>query len=280
MKEIKQGYFDGERALFNSKDLFIKDSVFANGESPLKESSNIEVMDCMFKWKYVFWYCQHIKMNHSTLLETARSSMWYVEDIQVKDSIIEAPKAFRRSSHILLDNVQMPNALETFWNCHDIEMKNVSVNGNYFGFNSENIHIDGLNLTGNYAFDGCKNMEVRHATLVSKDAFWNCENITVYDSTIIGEYLAWNAKNIKFVNCTIESEQGLCYMDHVILENCKLIHTSLAFEYCSNIEADIISTIDSIKNPYSGRIKALGIKEMELDETKIDPSKTIIIQGE
>ena len=134
-----------------------------------------------------------------------------------------------------------------------------------------------MHLTGNYCFDGAKNIEVHNAKLISKDAFWNCENVIVYDSTIIGEYLAWNSKNITFINCTIESLQGLCYMDNVKMVNCKLINTSLAFEYCSNIDADIVSHIDSITNPISGVIRAHSIGEIILDETKINPQDTKIM---
>ena len=52
MKEIRQDHFKGERALFKGSDLRIYDSVFDDGESPLKESSNIELYGSMFKWKY------------------------------------------------------------------------------------------------------------------------------------------------------------------------------------------------------------------------------------
>ena len=40
-KEIRQQYLTGERPLFMGKDLKIYDTIFNNGESPLKESRNI-----------------------------------------------------------------------------------------------------------------------------------------------------------------------------------------------------------------------------------------------
>ena len=43
MTEIRQKIYHGERSLFGSKDLRIIDTVFDKGESPLKESSNIEL---------------------------------------------------------------------------------------------------------------------------------------------------------------------------------------------------------------------------------------------
>lgn len=277
MEFVKQKYLSGERALFQSNGVRIEDSIFADGESPLKESQNIEINQSIFKWKYPLWYCQNVVVTNSTFLETARSGIWYTHHIDMRECIIEAPKTFRRASDITLKNVDMPFAQESFWNCHDIRLNKVSARGDYFGMNSENIIIDDLHLTGNYCFDGAKNIEVHNAKLISKDAFWNCENVIVYDSTIIGEYLAWNSKNITFINCTIESLQGLCYMDNVKMVNCKLINTSLAFEYCSNIDADIVSHIDSITNPISGVIRAHSIGEIILDETKINPQDTKIM---
>lgn len=276
MELIKQEYLTGERALFKSNEIKIEDSVFAQGESPLKESKNIDIMDSIFKWKYPLWYCTNVTMKHSTLLETARSGIWYTKNIHIENSVIDAPKTFRRSSNISLVDVTISKAEETLWNCNDIVLKNVIANGNYFAMNSQDIKVNNLQLTGNYGFDGAKNIEVRNSTLLSKDAFWNCENVVVYDSLIIGEYLGWNSKNITFINCTIESLQGLCYMQNVKMVNCKLMNTTLAFEY-STVDADITTHIDSVKNPYSGVIKAKSIGTMYMDENDIDPKDTKIM---
>lgn len=184
---------------------------------------------------------------------------------------------FRRAHHIALKNDHFSDADETLWNCSDIRIENVQARGNYFGMNSDNIYVDHLDLMGNYAFDGAKNVEVHNSTLVSKDAFWNCENVTVYDSVINGEYLGWNTKNLTLVNCTIESDQGLCYIDHLVMKNCRLLETDLAFEYCRDIDADIQSNITSVKNPISGKIHAQSIGEVILDTTKINPDQTTIV---
>ena len=50
--------------------------------------------------------------------------------------------------------------------------------------------------------------------------------------------------------------------------NCKLINTTLAFEFCKDI--------DSITNPISGKISAHSIGEMIIDDQIIDPSQTMI----
>ena len=52
MELVKQAYLKGERALFKSHDLKVEDSVFADGESPLKESDHLDISGSIFKWKY------------------------------------------------------------------------------------------------------------------------------------------------------------------------------------------------------------------------------------
>ena len=169
----------------------------------------------------------------------------------------------------------MPNAGETLWNCDQIRMDQVSAKGDYFAMNSSNLYIDGFELVGNYSFDGVKNAEIHHARLLSKDAFWNSENVTVYDSFISGEYLGWNAKNLTLINCTIESSQGMCYIDNLVMKNCRLLNTTLAFEY-STVDVEVNNTIDSVLNPNSGIIRAGKIEELIMDASKIDVTKTFI----
>ena len=119
-------------------------------------------------------------------------------------------------------------------------------------------------------------MEIRSSHLLSKDAFWNTENVTVYDSFISGEYLGWNAKNLTLINCTIESLQGMCYINNLVMKNCKLLNTTLAFEY-STVDAEITSKVDSILNPSEGVIQAEEIGELIIEKDKVDPGKTRII---
>ena len=275
-QEIFGGRLTGERALFHAKDLTIKDTIFDDGESPLKESQNIELLGCMFKWKYPLWYCKHIVAKHCKWFDMARAGVWYTDDLYVENAMIEAPKNFRSCKDIVLKNVDFFHAEETLWNCNHVKLMNVTAKGDYFAMNTNNMYVSDFKLDGNYSFDGCKNVELHNATLLSKDAFWNSENITVYDSFISGEYLGWNAKNVTLINCTIESLQGMCYIDNLVMKNCKLLNTTLAFEY-SSVEAEIASGIDSVMNPTSGTIKAEYIKELIMEKDKVDITKTNII---
>ncbi|KRM55437.1 DUF3737 family protein [Lacticaseibacillus sharpeae] len=276
MTNYNEQLFTGERALFMEHDAHITNSTFDAGESPLKESQNIELDRSIFKWKYPLWYSNHVQVKNSIFETMSRSGIWYTSDITIKDSTIQAPKQFRRSNHIVLTNVHFADAEETLWNCGDITLDHVQATGDYFGMNSHDIKIDHLDLVGNYAFDGGRNIEVHNSRIVTKDAFWNCENVTIYDSTISGEYLAWNTKNLRLVNCTIESDQGLCYIDGLTMENCQLLNTDLAFEYCQNINATISTHIDSVKNPISGTITAPSIGQVIQDDPAIDTSAVTI----
>ncbi len=278
-QEITRAFLTGERALFQGHDLHISDTIFADGESPLKESRRVTLDRCMFKWKYPLWYAEDIAVTDSTWFDTARAGVWYSSDVRVRDSAIEAPKNFRRCRRLTLENVSLPDAAETLWHCSDVTLRRVVARGDYFALDSENIEAEDLTLYGNYSFDGARNVVIRDSKLLSKDAFWNSENVTVYRSFISGEYLGWNAKALTLVDCTVESLQGLCYIDRLVMKNCRLLNTTLAFEY-STVDADIDGSVDSVLNPSGGIIRAQSIGKLIIDRDKVDPDRTrIVLRG-
>ncbi|MBR8465149.1 DUF3737 family protein [Campylobacter sp. faydin G-140] len=276
MKEIVRKSLVGERAMFEASDLRIVECTFEDGESPLKHSKNLQIFQSLFKWKYPCWYSQNLSFESCMFLEMARAGIWYANGVIMKNCTIESPKIFRQTSGLDLQNVTIFKADETMWNCRDIKMKNIVAKGDYFAMGSADIDIDGFELLGNYSFDGSKNVHVKNAKILSKDAFWNSENVIIEDSFISGEYIGWNSKNLTFINCMIESLQGFCYIKNLTLKNCKLINTTRAFEYSSDINAQIIGRVDSIVNPISGVIVADEIGEITLDDSKIDPKETKI----
>jgi hypothetical protein len=193
-------------------------------------------------------------------------------------STIDSPKNIRRCRDIELTDVSFTNGPETLWFCDDIRMKNVYARGDYFAMNCSNIKADRLELVGKYSFDDVKNVEIHDSRLMTKDAFWNSENVTVYDSFISAEYLGWNSKNLTFINCTIESLQGLCYVENLVMRNCRTLNTTLAFEY-STCDVEVKGHIDSIKNPKGGVIRADSIGEVIMEDNRVDTSNTIIETG-
>lgn len=274
-REIHGKYLMGERPLFRQQHLLIKDTIFGEGESPLKESNDIHLVDSSFQWKYPLWYSNDIMAENCTWFEMGRAGVWYSHNITVKNSLIEAPKNFRRCTNVSLEHVSFTNAGETLWQCDNVDMNHIVAKGDYFAMNSNNMKINNFQLVGNYSFDGVKNVEIHNSKLLSKDAFWNSENVTVYDSYISGEYLGWNAKNLTLINCTIESQQGMCYIENLVMKNCTLLNTTLAFEY-STVDVEINGEIHIVMNPTSGRIKADSIGTLILEGNNINPNNTII----
>ena len=162
VKKIQNGYYTGERPLFHGEHLEIGDTIFGEGESLLKESSDITLKNSMFQWKYPLWYSKNVVAQDCTWAEMARAGVWYTDRFLI---------------------------------------------------------------------------------------------------------LNWQAI---ILNCTIESLQGMCYIDNLVMKNCKLLNTTLAFEY-STIDVEITDGITSVLNPASGMIRAQSIDTLILDpaETQI-----------
>ena len=275
-QKISAARLTGERALFRAENLRLEGCIFEDGESPLKHSRNIDAVGCLFKYKYPFWYSSDIRIEGGALFEMARAGIWYSRNASVTDTLIEAPKEFRKCEKVSLKNVSMPHAAETLWWCNNVTLDNVTACGDYFGMGSSGMKLNNVSLYGNYSFDGASDVRAENCRFLSKDCFWNADNITVRDSFISGEYFGWNSRNITLINCTIESLQGFCYIENLKLVNCRLIDTTLAFEY-SSVDATISGHVDSIKNPSSGIIRADSIGEIILDPECVDVSRTEII---
>ena len=278
MIEIKDKEFGGERPLYASHGLRLERVTIHVGESSIKECSDIEAENCTFEGKYVFWETNGFKVNNCYFAESARSSLWYSRNCRMTNCKVDAPKLFRRMNGVYVENTDFPNGEQFFWDCKDIELKNVSIcNCDYVFMHSKNIRIENYRQDGNYGFQQAKNIEIHNAIINSKDAFWEAENVTIYDSEINGEYMGWYAKNMKLVRCHLTGEQLLCYVDGLVLENCTFgDDANLLFEY-STINANIQGRVTSVKNPTSGRIIADGYGEIIIDENQKKPANCLIV---
>ena len=281
MKEIiADKFFEGERPLFATNDIRLENVKFYPGESAIKECNNIEAYKCVFMCKYPFWHNDNALIEDCLFTVYSRAAIWYSRNIRMLNSLVEAPKMFREIDNLYLENVKLPNAGETMWNCRGMKLRNVEARGgDYIFINGTDIDIDGFYLQGNYSFQDAKNVVIRNARLDSKDAFWKTENVTVYDSEITGEYLGWHSKNLKLVNCKISGTQPLCYCTDLIMENCVMADDcDLCFEH-STLEAVVNGGIVSIKNPSGGFIKSGKIGEVIIDCNCKNPG-ACKIQGE
>lgn len=277
MKTIRDQEFGGERPLFASHHLRLENVTVHAGESALKECSDIDAEGCRFEGKYPFWHVDGFRIHNCLFTSGARAALWYSRNLVMTDTLVEAPKMFREMTGIRLENVQIPDAAETLWHCHDVELDNVTVgNADYLFMHSSHIRIRNYSQQGNYSFQYCRDVEIHNAVIDSKDAFWNTENVTVCDSRLTGEYLGWHSRNLRLVRCHISGTQPLCYARNLVLEDCTFDpDADLAFEE-STVDATIDSVVTSVKNPTSGRISALGYGDIILDENIKSPADCVI----
>lgn len=278
MKLIRGKEFGGERPLFASHDLRLEDVTFHAGESALKECSNITAVKCRFEGKYPFWHVDGFVIEDCLFTSGARAALWYSQNCQMTNTLVEAPKMFREMKGIRLENVRIPDAQETLWHCSDVTMRNVEVaKADYLFMHGSNIDIDKYHHQGNYSFQYCRNVTIRNAHIDSKDAFWGTEDVTVYDSKITGEYLGWHSKRLHLVRCHISGTQPLCYCTDLMMEDCTIAPDGdLAFEY-STLKADVRGNVTSIKNPRSGEIMVDSVGEIILDDNIKAPADCRII---
>lgn len=261
--EITGITFDEERALYGTVDAKISNCVFAgpaDGESALKESSEIEVEGCVFDLRYPLWHVTHGSIASSEFTGNSRAPLWYDRDVSVSDCDIRGVKAFRECDRVSLKNVRAESP-EFFWKCRDSTIDGIMLTSEYPFFECERTRIRNIEMDAKYSFQYCRDLEISDSTLRTKDAFWHCRNAVVRDSVLKGEYIGWYSENLHLINCRIEGTQPFCYCRNLVLEDCEMIDTDLAFEK-SSAYARIRGSIDSVKNPLEGTIEADSIGDI------------------
>jgi len=221
MTLIQDQYFDGERPLYESRDIRLERVTIGEGESGLKESRGVTAAECRFEGMYVLWECEDIECRHCHFAASDRAPLWYSRNIRLTDCAFDAPKAFREIDGLAIERLRLTDGTEAFWRCRDGRITDLRMeNGHYPFFQSERLCIDHLWLIGKYAFQYARGIEIHNAVLDTKDAFWESRDCVIYDSELKGEYLGWYAKNLRLVRCRISGTQPLCYCENLILEDC------------------------------------------------------------
>ena len=267
MKTINGKTFDEERALYGSRGLEVVNCRFdgpADGESAFKESREIRVRDCFFNLRYPFWHDHGLKIEGSVMTAACRAALWYSEDVEILNTKMHGIKALRECSNVRIEGCDVISP-EFGWSVRGIQMKDTSVQSEYFMMRSDHLTFDKVKLQGKYSFQYITDSVFTNCEFDTKDAFWHAKNVVVRDSVIKGEYLAWYCENVTFENCTIIGTQPLCYCKGLKLIHCRMVDCDLAFEK-SEVEADIISSVVSIKNPRSGRITVESVGEIIMDD--------------
>ena len=265
--------YDEERALYDIEDATVRNCTFAgpaDGESALKECRNIKVENCLFELRYPFWHVDGAEVSSVEMTDTCRAALWYDSDISISKSKLHGIKALRECKNVSLDECDI-NSEEFGWRCENLDIRNSTLTSMYPFFECKNMNFSDFAMTGKYSFQYVEDAVIKNSNFKTKDAFWHAKNVTVYDSVIEGEYLAWYSENLKLVRCKIKGTQPFCYCKNLVLEDCVMEETDLSFEN-SSVEATVIGSIDSVKNPNSGYIKADSIGEIIWDEKHLKNS--------
>ncbi len=267
MKVIEDQTFDQERSLYGSDQVETVRCRFdgpADGESAFKESSSIVARECYFNLRYPFWHDHGLKIEDCEMTALCRAAIWYSDGIEITNTKMHGIKALRECRDVKIESSDIVSP-EFGWSVSGLEMKESSAESEYFMMRSDNLTFENVKLKGKYSFQYIKDAVFTNCEFDTKDAFWHAKNVTVRNSIVKGEYLAWYCENVTFENCTITGTQPLCYCKGLKLVNCEMIDCDLAFEK-SEVEAEVLSSVVSIKNPKSGTINVQSVGEIIRDD--------------
>ena len=271
MKTYENQSFDQERALYASREVETLACRFdgpADGESAFKECRNIRAQGCFFNLRYPFWHDEGVELADSELTENCRAALWYSRDVNIRNTKLHGIKALRECDQVQLEGCDILSP-EFGWSVRDIAMKDCTAQSEYFMLRSERLHFENVTLKGKYSFQYITDSVFDHCNFDTKDAFWHAKNVVVRNSVVKGEYLAWYCENVTFENCTIIGTQPLCYCKGLKLIDCRMVDTDLAFEK-SEVEARILTKVESIKNPRAGEIIVPELGELILDDPQAE----------
>ena len=266
-KKIEGQTFAEERALYGSRELQVINCAFdgeEDGESALKESSDIVVQNTLCNLRYPFWHDHGLAILSCELTEKCRAALWYSEQISIHDSKLHGIKALRECRDVHIDRCEILSA-EFGWSSEQVLMERSSAEGEYFMLRGRDLRFSDVTFRGKYSYQYVKNVTMENCVLDTKDAFWHAEDVTLRNCTVKGEYLAWYSKRLTMIDCKIIGTQPFCYCEDLKLINCEMIDADLAFEK-SSVEAEITTPVVSIKNPTSGYICAPAVGELILDD--------------
>ena len=279
MKIIENKQFDEERALYHLCDAKVVHCTFAgekDGESVLKEARQIHVDNCSFSLRYPMWHVDTFHLIHSSMDEFSRAPIWYAKYGVIENSQLHCIKAVRECQDIAIKGSDIDSA-EFGWKSENIALEDTKINAEYLFLDSKHVSLKNVDMKGKYSFQYMKDLVIEDSYLDTKDAFWHSKNVTVRNSTVKGEYLGWFSDGLTLIDCHIIGTQPLCYCKNLKLSNCTMEACDLSFEY-SDVEAEIQGSIDSVKNPRSGKIICDDVKEIIMEDAVMECQGEVILR--
>ncbi|MDO5536087.1 MAG: DUF3737 family protein, partial [Desulfovibrionaceae bacterium] len=280
MNTVSGKTFDEERALYGLRGALVADCTFSgpeDGESALKECSDITVEHCLFNLRYPCWHDHRLTIRDSELTENGRAALWYSEQVDIAGTRMHGIKAIRECRDVTVRDCDIISN-EFGWFTSDMRMEDCTVKSDYFMLHSSKLQFAGVKFTGKYALQYLRDCVFENCDITSRDAFWHAENVVVRNSFLRGEFLGWYSDDLVLDHCRILSSQPLCYCRNLRLIDCEVIDSDLCFEK-SDLDAVITTPVDSIKNPLSGRIVLPAVDELIRDDPESKAEIVLASQG-
>ena len=170
MNLIENKTMDEERALYGSSDITVRACRFdgpADGESALKECSNVTVEDSYFNLRYPFWHVHGLNITSCEMTDKCRAALWYSDNIKISDTKLHGIKALREctDAEIVDSSIISP---EFGWSVHGLKMVNTSAESEYFLMRSSDIVFENVSLKGKYSFQYVENVEINNCRFDTK----------------------------------------------------------------------------------------------------------------
>ena len=142
MRVVENQTMDSERALYGSCGIMVRNCKFdgpADGESALKESSDVVVEDSYFNLRYPFWHVHGLTIRNSEMTDKCRASMWYSDHIDISGSKLHGIKALRECSKVTITSSGIISP-EFGWSVHGLKMTDTTAESEYFLMRSSESH--------------------------------------------------------------------------------------------------------------------------------------------
>lgn len=127
MEELSCQQFVGERPLYAHNNLLVSCCSFVEGELPINECNNVQMMNCKFGMKYPVWYSNKLDIRETTFDTNTITGFWYCNEILLDNVHIESSKNIRRCRNVTLNKVTIPNGQERFYISKSSDFRDLTI---------------------------------------------------------------------------------------------------------------------------------------------------------
>lgn len=276
-KRIEGMTFDAEHPLNTLTGVNLYDCIFTGGASVLEAAREISLENCSFALCSPLWNVQNFRINDSRLAETAVSAIRYSENGKIIDSDIKGAQSLQECRNVVLHDCSIFSP-EFGWNCDTIALEECNVHADSILRSSRNIKLDNVEVRGSAALQNAECVQIYNSFLHSANALQNSRNVTIVDSVLKGDLVGWNCENLTLIGCKIQGMQPLCHCRNLKLIDCVMEGSELAFEY-SDVKANIVGHLNSVKNPLSGKIVADSVGQVVMDDEALESTAKVMVRA-